>query len=412
MTELEQALKKIDSKLRLLKFTGDDVPRIQEKNELKVAERLQKALEQQIDSVHEQMVEIQALKIGNGDQPDDVCKWSLEIEKQVAEYEQVTEDVKRTLKSLRDKALLEAKWEEEKVEEQKRKQCFDKELKLEEARMEIKREFEKKLEEDKSKSAKESGTKLPKLTITKFQGTHLDWLRGWKQFETEIDKAAITQVAKFSYLKELLIPKIRSVVDGLPYNTEGYERAKAILKAKYGRPSEVANAHMQCIIALPTIQGSQPPRIHEFYEKLSSNIQALDTTGKLREINGYVRVTLDKLPGIIADLVRLDDDWQEWTFPQMLETLRKGCDRNPLHSYDQPVKLRDRFFNSRQEDWKQRPCVYCGSAEHKSVDCSKVVRKRHLSEKRLCFNCTGTRHRAAECCITRSCQKCNGRHHT
>ena len=136
MTELEQALKKIDSKLRLLKFTGDDVPRIQEKNELKAAERLQKAVEQQIDSVHEQMVEIQALKIGNGDQPDDVRKWSLEIEKQVTEYEQVTEDVKRTLKSLRDKALLEAKWEEEKVEEEKRKQCFDEELKLEEARME------------------------------------------------------------------------------------------------------------------------------------------------------------------------------------------------------------------------------------------------------------------------------------
>lgn len=39
-----------------------------------------------------------------------------------------------------------------------------------------------------------------------------------------------------------------------------------------------------------------------------------------------------------------------------------------------------------------RDCVYCGSAEHKSVDCNKVVsvaeRKKHLSEKRLCFNCT------------------------
>ena len=125
-------------------------------------------------------------------------------------------------------------------------------------RGETQREFEKKREEDKSKSAKESGAKLPKLTITKFQGTHLHWLRFWNQFETEIDKAAITQVAKFSYLKELLIPRIRSVVDGLPYNTEGYERAKAILKAKYGRPSEIANAHMQRIIALPTIHGSQP----------------------------------------------------------------------------------------------------------------------------------------------------------
>ena len=38
MMELEQALKKIDSKLYLLKFTRDDVPRIQEKNELKAAE--------------------------------------------------------------------------------------------------------------------------------------------------------------------------------------------------------------------------------------------------------------------------------------------------------------------------------------------------------------------------------------
>ena len=38
--------------------------------------------------------------------------------------------------------------------------------------------------------------------------------------------------------------------------------------------------------------------------------------------------------------------------------------------------------------------------------------KKYLSEKRLCFNCTDTRHRAAECRIVRSCQKCNGRHHT
>ena len=75
---------------------------------------------------------------------------------------------------------------------------------------------------------KESSAKLPKLTITKFQGTHLDWLWFWNQFETEIDNFA----AKSSYLKELLITKIRSVVDGSPYNTEGYKHAKAILKGR------------------------------------------------------------------------------------------------------------------------------------------------------------------------------------
>ena len=102
-------------------------------------------------------------------------------------------------------------------------------------------------------------------------------------------------MAKFSYLKKFLVPKIRSAVDGLPYNTKEYERAKAILTAKYGKPTEVANAHIQSIIALLTVPGSQPARVHDFYEKLATNVQALHTMGKIKEINGYVRVTLDEL---------------------------------------------------------------------------------------------------------------------
>ena len=121
-------------------------------------------------------------------------------------------------------------------------------------------------------------------------------------------------------------------IDGLPFTSEGYERAKNILKTNYGKPSEVANAHTQQIISLPTMQGSQPSKIHEFYENLVTNTQALETMGKIKDINGYVRVTLDKLPGIRADLVRLDEDWQNWGFPQMIEALRKWCDRNPVHN--------------------------------------------------------------------------------
>ena len=64
------------------------------------------------------MVEIQALKIEKGDQPNDVHKRSLEIEKQVPEYTQITDDVRRTVKTLCEEALVEVKWEE-KVEEEK-----------------------------------------------------------------------------------------------------------------------------------------------------------------------------------------------------------------------------------------------------------------------------------------------------
>lgn len=174
---------------------------------------------------------------------------------------------------------------------------------------------------------------------------------------------------------------------------------------------------------LQVIPGTNPARICEFYETIVTNVQTLESMEKEREIRGYVRVTLDKLPGIRADLVRLNDDWQEWGVSQLAEALRKWCERNPvpLDSHRGGTSWRhDRgsewAFQTSQEDWKPKPCVYYKSAEHKSVDCEKVKgvadRRKFLSTNRLCFNCTGSKHRAAKCRISRNCQKCNGRHHT
>ena len=56
----------------------------------------------------------------------------------------------------------------------------------------------------------------------KFNGTHLDWFRFWNQFESDIEKSELPPVSKFSYLKELVSPNVRSLIDGLPFTTEGY----------------------------------------------------------------------------------------------------------------------------------------------------------------------------------------------
>ena len=62
----------------------------------------------------------------------------------------------------------------------------------------MRKHFEKK--EGKKKDPK---AKLPKLVISKFEGTALDWFRFWNQFETEIDQQdRISPVTKYSYLKE------------------------------------------------------------------------------------------------------------------------------------------------------------------------------------------------------------------
>ena len=110
----------------------------------------------------------------------------------------------------------------------------------------------------------------------------------------------------------------------MPFNSEGYTRANNILMTKYAKPRAVANAHIQCIMGLSVITETNPTRINEFYEKLVTNIQTLESMGKKKGIRGYVRPTLDKLPGIKSDLVRLDDNWQEWRFPQLVEALKMG----------------------------------------------------------------------------------------
>ena len=78
----------------------------------------------------------------------------------------------------------------------------------------------KKIEEKKEQNI---NAKLPKLVITQFKGTPAGWMRFWGQFTAEIDAADISQITKFSYLKQLLELQVRPSIDGLPLTTEGYK---------------------------------------------------------------------------------------------------------------------------------------------------------------------------------------------
>ena len=48
-------------------------------------------------------------------------------------------------------------------------------------------------------------------------------------------QAIFPPVTKFAHLKELLESDVCESIDGLPFSSEGYERAKNILKSNYGK---------------------------------------------------------------------------------------------------------------------------------------------------------------------------------
>ena len=100
-------------------------------------------------------------------------------------------------------------------------------MKIQEIELQVKsKEYEKR---DKIVNEERVNVKLPKLVITKFDGTSLDWFRFWNQFESEIDKAEIDPVSTFPYLKELLIPRVRFLIDSLPFILSLVSQLKLLL---------------------------------------------------------------------------------------------------------------------------------------------------------------------------------------
>ena len=213
------------------------------------------------DNLQALVKEVDALKLRveqtmfkAGKSAEDVGSWSSSIEEPIAEAD---EEVSRL-----EKWLVETNGEIEhrkhKDEEERKARAREEELKFERQQMEIKLEFERQLEETKAKQqpgekanqSEQRTTKLPKVQITKFNGTYEAWLPFWNKFQAEIDKANLASVTKFAYLKELVDPKVRAEIDGLPFTTGGYEREKNILIGEYGKTNEIVNVYVQKITNL------------------------------------------------------------------------------------------------------------------------------------------------------------------
>ena len=292
---------------------------------------------------------------------------------------------------------------------------FKAELKLHEQKLRMESEISSPKSE--TQECLSRNAKLPKLVITKFNGSFKDWPRFWGQFTEGIDKSSVAAITKFTYLLELLTPKAKTCVESLPFSVEGYNRAKAILKDKYGKESEIVKSYVKEILELPSISNSNPRRISEFSETLTYCVRALQTLNKLDQVNGNVSMTLDKLSCIRGDLVRTDPEWEAWDFDKLAEALRQWVKRNPV-TESEPRKddYRKKLFHANRGEQKLLGCIYCGDVNHKAVSCTKVVtqseRKQILAKKGLCFNCATKFHRASECASKTSCKHCNKRHHS
>lgn len=312
-----------------------------------------------------------------------------EIDRKKA-HEQSVRDLRRQ-EELRDRER--EMWEEK----------FNAELTMTEKKIELER------------TAKASLAKLPQLKITPFKGTAADWVRFENMFLTQINSRPISDEEKFGYLLESVGPKVRDRIANLKPGTVGYKTAWERLKKEYGQTKVVVNAHMDEIINLTPVRGSNYSKVQEFYEKLSKNFDALQTLEEGEKLHGFVMATLNKLPQVKPDLVRVDENWEDWSMEDLIDALQKWLRRNNTEtSTEQHKKPEKHLFTLKGE--KPTPyCLFCRKQDHWSDSCTVVKelvdRRKFFMDHSLCFNCGRSGHRAEQC-RRRGCLKCKYKHHT
>ena len=246
------------------------------------------------------------------------------------------------------------------VENQEREEKMQFEIKLHESKLKLQEDLQLKIGNlNQSAETPVSQAKLPKLVITKFNGTYADWPRFWGQYSESIGKSSVPPVSKFTYLRELLDARVRKTVEALPQTAEGYNRALSILKDRFGKESEIVKAYVKEILGLPYTPTGNPKRIHEFYEKLSYSVQSLETLKSLHEVNGMVSLTLE------------NSQQSEETSYETILTGKPGISSN-LPKHFASGRAETRWFISKQR-------IHRNTGIRNETACFKLSRKRHAS---------------------------------
>ena len=326
---METAEIRLRNNLKMLKRLGERI--IESKNERKW-QRHQSNLETKINDTHALITSIVELKIAEDIEEEVINEWSKEQESALEHFEHMLDELDNILTLTEQEKAARKQQEIDEREAEKRLRILDEKDKRKAYQRKLDEELElQRLERFKKE---QQTAKLPKLTITPFKGTCLDWFRFWEQFEAEVNtRTNMSAISKFSYLRELLDDQPKKEITGLPFSEEGYNKAIEILKKKYGNTSEIIQAHGREILKLPTITTVNLKQIHGFYRSLNVSVNSLKTLEKLDTAEILV---LETGP-IKADLIRTDPNWQSWGFEKLLEALRDYTLRNPEKD-DTPIR--------------------------------------------------------------------------
>ena len=292
---LESEIQKEINKLKYFLEETDDLIQIKDYTEMEI---VTKRADKIVDRLSDLISHAEELKIESGASSRSVRQWKKDIKSSYATLIADKERLSKTLKNRQEemkeefeRRQLESKREQRQEEERQaaefraRKEDHERQMWQEKFEAELEMSH-KRLELE--KNARSTTAKLPKLRITPFKGTPTDWVRFSNMFVTQVHAKSVSAEEKFGYFLEMVSPKVRESIANLKPGEMGYKVAWERLQSGYGQTKLVINAHVNEIVNLLVVRGTNYARIQEFYQKVSKNFDALLTLGEAEMLRGFV----------------------------------------------------------------------------------------------------------------------------
>ncbi|GBN10468.1 hypothetical protein AVEN_232853-1 [Araneus ventricosus] len=124
--------------------------------------------------------------------------------------------------------------------------------------------------------------KLPKFELKKFSGDPKEFLTFWSIFSKIHESDDLTEVDKFQYLYQCMVPESRAarLISSFPITTENYS------KARFGREELLVQIYVRDLLSLVmknAVAGRNSPDLATLYDMLETKLRALESLGRTKE---------------------------------------------------------------------------------------------------------------------------------
>ena len=123
-----------------------------------------------------------------------------------------------------------------------------------------------------------TGMKLPKFTLTAFNGDPLKWTSFIEAFDAAVDsQESLSVIEKFSNLTCHLEGPAADCVRDFSLTSKIYIEARKLLEERFGNMQVIISAHMNVLLKLPKLNNNNVAKLTSFYNAIESNIRSLMT---------------------------------------------------------------------------------------------------------------------------------------